>query len=211
MELNEPLIRVGPPSHPLSIKKENPFYLRLLARITLIVLISFLTIHLPDVNLRPQSREQTIQEIAEILEKYSKDLDKTVRIELAQTIYEESVRYNHDPKFILALIAIESSFQNKSVSERGAMGLMQLMPYVAKAVAIDLGIEWNGDFTLFNPFVNIRIGIHYLSQLIIDFEDLRIALVAYNYGPTYVKSLIERRQRIPIHYYRKILTAYQTL
>jgi len=54
-------------------------------------------------------------------------------------------------------------------------------------------------------------GVYYLSQLIIDFDDLRIALVAYNYGPTYVKSLIERRQRIPVHYNRRVFTAYQTL
>ncbi|MDP2973169.1 MAG: lytic transglycosylase domain-containing protein, partial [Deltaproteobacteria bacterium] len=152
-----------------------------------------------------------IKEITGILERYSKDLDNVTRIELAEAIYEESVRYNQDPKFILALIAIESSFQNQSVSEKGAKGLMQLMPYVAESLAQELGIEWNGDPTLFNPSLNIRMGIHYLSQLILDFDDVRVAMAAYNYGPTYVKSLIERRQRIPVHYYRRVLTAYHTL
>jgi soluble lytic murein transglycosylase len=211
MELNEPLIRTGHPPHPPPLKRKGSFLFRFLLRLILVIAISSLSIHLPDFTVRTQNREETIKEIAGILEKYSTDLDKVTRIELAEAIYEESVRYNHDPKFILALIAIESSFQNRSVSEKGAKGLMQLLPYVAESLAQELGIEWNGDPTLFNPFLNLRMGIHYLSQLILDFDDLRIALVAYNYGPTYVKSLIERRERIPVHYYRKILTTYQTL
>ena len=118
--------------------------------------------------------------------------------ELAEVIYEEAIRYNHDPKFILALIAIESSFQNWSVSEQGAKGLMQIMPYVAESLAQELGIEWSGDRTLFNPFLNIRMGSYYLSQLIHEFKDLRLALTAYNYGPTYIKGLKERNEKIPL-------------
>ncbi|MBM4278050.1 MAG: lytic transglycosylase domain-containing protein [Deltaproteobacteria bacterium] len=207
MELNEPQIRTGYPPHPPKLKRSAS----LLLRIILVVVISTLTIHLPDFTDKTPNRGQTIQEIAGILERYSKDLDNVTRIELAEAIYEESVRYNQDPKFILALIAIESSFQNQSVSEKGAKGLMQLMPYVAESLAQELGIEWHGDPTLFNPFLNVRMGIHYLSQLILDFNDLRIAMAAYNYGPTYVKSLIQRRQRIPVHYHRRVLTAYHTL
>ncbi len=211
MELNEPLIRTGHPPHPPKLKRSASLFLRLFLRIILVIVISTLSIHLPDLTVKAPNREQTIKEITGILERYSKDLDNVTRIELAEAIYEESVRYNQDPKFILALIAIESSFQNQSVSEKGAKGLMQLMPYVAESLAQELGIEWNGDPTLFNPFLNIRMGIHYLSQLILDFDDVRVAMAAYNYGPTYVKSLIERRQRIPVHYYRRVLTAYHTL
>lgn len=211
MEFNELQIRTEHPPHspPLKIKRAFPF--RFVLRIFLVITLSFLSIHLPDFTVRTQNRGEIIQEITRVLERYSTDLDKATRIELAEAIFEESVSYNHDPKFIVALIAIESSFQNQSVSERGAKGLMQLMPYVAESIAHELGIEWQGDPTLFNPFLNLRMGIHYLSQLILDFDDLRIGLVAYNYGPTYVKSLIERRQRIPTHYYRKVLATYQTL
>ncbi len=211
MELNEPLIRMGHPPHTSKLKRRTSFFLRLSLRIILVIVISTLSIHLPDFTARTQNRGEIIKEIAGVLERYSTDLDNVTRIQLAEAIYEESVRYNHDPKFILALIAIESSFKNQSVSEKGAKGLMQLMPYVAESLAQELGIEWHGDPTLFNPFLNVKMGIHYLSQLILDFDDLRVAMAAYNYGPTYVKSLIERRQRIPVHYYRRVLTAYQTL
>jgi hypothetical protein len=36
-------------------------------------------------------------------------------------------------------------------------------------------------------------------------------LTAYNYGPTYVKNLIERKERIPRDYYRRFLTTYQSI
>jgi soluble lytic murein transglycosylase-like protein len=138
-------------------------------------------------------------------------LASVTKEELAEVIYEEAIRYNHDPKFIMALIFAESEFWNWAVSEKGAKGLMQIMPYVAQSIAQELGIEWMGDRTLFNPFLNIKMGIYYLSQLILDFRDLRLAMTAYNYGPTYVKGLIESKQQIPVSYYRKILTVYQNL
>jgi soluble lytic murein transglycosylase len=82
---------------------------------------------------------------------------------------------------------------------------------VAESLASELGIEWSGDRTLFNPYLNIRIGIHYLSQLMTDFKDVRTALTAYNYGPTYVKGLIERKERIPHNYSRRVLIAYNSI
>jgi soluble lytic murein transglycosylase len=145
------------------------------------------------------------------LEKQPTGLANVTKEELAEVIYDEAVRYNHDPKFILALIVIESSFQNWSVSEQGAKGLMQIMPYVAESLAQELGIEWGGDRTLFNPYLNIRMGSYYLFQLVKEFNDLRIALAAYNYGPTYIKGLKEKNERIPTNYFYRIRTVYQTL
>ena len=156
-------------------------------------------------------REHNIREIAAVLEKYPTGLVHVTKEELAEVIYDESIRNNHDPKFILALIKTESSFQNWSISEQGAKGLMQIMPYVAESLAKELGIEWSGDRTLFNPFLNIKIGIHYLSRLVEEFNDLRLALTAYNYGPTYVKGLMERKEEIPQNFYQRILTVYQTI
>ena len=163
--------------------------------------------------LNPQflKKQETIKEILVILEKYETGLAKVTREELAEVIYEEATRNNHDPKFILALIAIESSFQNWSVSERGAKGLMQIMPYVAESIAKEMGIEWSGDLTLFNPSLNIKMGVYYLSRLLLDFKDPGLALTAYNYGPTYVRGLIDKKRKVPQHFYQKILSTYQGL
>jgi soluble lytic murein transglycosylase len=158
-----------------------------------------------------QERDHAIREILKVLERYPTDLANVTKEELAEVIYEEAIRHHQDPKFILALIATESEFYNWSVSEKGAKGLMQIMPYVAQSLAHELGIEWSGDRTLFNPYLNIRIGIYYLSQLILDFKDVEVALTAYNYGPTYVKNLIEKKERIPRDYYRRFLTTYKSI
>ena len=211
MELNEPKIRTGHPPHPILWKKNGLLPFRILLKATLFIIIFILSFHLLSFTPGFDSRKQTIEEILSVLERYPTGLASVTKEELAEVIYEEAIRYNHDPKFILAVIAIESEFHNWSVSEKGAKGLMQIMPYVAQSIAQEMGIEWSGDRTLFNPFLNIRIGIYYLSRLILDFRDLRLALTAYNYGPTYIKSLVERKERIPLTYYRKILTVYQSL
>jgi soluble lytic murein transglycosylase len=211
MELNEPLIRTGHPPHCRTQKKNGLTLFRILRKIALFILIFLFSFHLPDFISGPNQREETIREILAVLERQPTGLANVTKEELAEVIYEEATRHNHDPKFILALIVIESSFHNWSVSEQGAKGLMQIMPYVAESIARELDIEWSGDRTLFNPFLNIRMGIHYLSRLVLDFNDLGVALAAYNYGPTYVKGLIERKERVPVNYYLRILTVYQSL
>jgi soluble lytic murein transglycosylase-like protein len=211
MELNEPLIRTGHPPHPRTYKKNRLPLFRILSKVALFVVIFVLSFHLPNFIPGLNQREQNIREILEVLEKQSTGLANVTKEELAEVIYEEAIRYNHDPKFILALIAIESSFQNWSVSEQGAKGLMQIMPYVAESLAQELGIEWGGDRTLFNPYLNIRIGSYYLFQLIKEFNDPRLALAAYNYGPTYIKGLKERNEKIPTNYFYRIRTVYENL
>jgi len=224
MELNEPLIRTAHPPHTEANIKNGPLFSRILRKVTLFVVIFVLSFHFPlslGTDYLPtgleylspefQGRQNAIREILEVLERYPTGLADVTKEEIAEVIYEEALRHNQDPKLILALIAIESEFQNWCVSQQGAKGLMQIMPYVGESVAQELGIEWSGDRTLFNPYLNIRIGIYYLSQLLVDFKDLRVALTAYNYGPTYVKGLIEREERIPRDYYHRFLTAYNTI
>jgi len=211
MELNDPLIRMEHPPDPGAYKKKGLSLFRILRKVTLFVVIFVLSFHLPNFILGLNQREQTIKEILEVLERHPTGLADVTKEELAEVIYDEAIRHNYEPKFILALIAIESSFQNWSVSEQGAKGLMQIMPYVAESLAQEMGIEWSGDRTLFNPYLNIRMGIYYLTQLTKDFNDIRLALVAYNYGPTYIKGLQERNEKIPTQYFYRIRTAYQNL
>ncbi|MGA2318384.1 MAG: lytic transglycosylase domain-containing protein [Thermodesulfobacteriota bacterium] len=211
MELNEAVIRTGHPPHSGTHKKNRHPLSRILPKIAIFVLIFLLSFHLPNFIPGLDQREQTIREILEVLESQPTGLANVTKEELAEVIYEEANRYNHDPKFILALIAIESEFKNWSVSEQGAKGLMQIMPYVAKSLAHELGIEWSGDRTLFNPYLNVRIGSYYLFQLIKEFNDPRLALAAYNYGPTYIKSLKERNEKIPTSYFYRIWAVYQDL
>jgi len=224
MELNEALIRIEHPPHTGTYNKNRLSPLRILRKVALFVVIFVFSFHLSfplGIKYLPtglqylsaefEGRQQAIREILEVLERHPTGLASVTKEELAEVIYEEATRHNLDPKFILALIAIESSFQNWSVSEQGAKGLMQIMPYVAESLAQELGIEYSGDRTLFNPYLNIKMGTYYFTQLTKDFNDIRLALAAYNYGPTYIKSLIEKKEGIPLNYNRKFLTAYQNI
>lgn len=211
MESNQALMRTDHPPHNKADKQNGVALFRILRKATLFVMIFIISFHLPNLIPDPTQREQSIREIFEVLERQPTGLANVTKEELAEVIYDESRRYHQDPKLILALIATESEFYNWAVSKKGAKGLMQIMPYVAESLAQDLGIEWSGDRTLFNPYLNIRIGIHYLSQLMLDFKDIRAALTAYNYGPTYVRGLIEKKETIPHQYYRRFLTAYRSI
>jgi soluble lytic murein transglycosylase len=87
-------------------------------------------------------------------------------------------QYKLDPELVRAVIDVESDFDPYAVSQKGAMGLMQLMPGTAKEMRVAAPFE---------PQDNIMGGSRYLRQLIDLFDgDLRLALAAYNAGPTIV-------------------------
>ena len=92
---------------------------------------------------------------------------------LAATVHTESRKHSLDPFLVLAIIRVESAFEEKALSIKGAQGLMQILPFVAEAVAEEAGIRgWNGNRSLDDPFVNIQLGVSYLKTLKTKFKDL---------------------------------------
>lgn len=85
-----------------------------------------------------------------------------------------------DPVLVASVIKTESRFRAGAVSPRGAVGLMQVMPSTAEFVAEKYDL---GEFDLYNPHDNIRIGTCYLRYLFDRFGDTRTVLAAYNAGP----------------------------
>ena len=114
--------------------------------------------------------------------------DDTARM-ISQIVYEESIQHGLDYRLVLALMKIESNFKHNAVSPMGARGLLQVKPSVAKFIAQDAGIQWDGHRTLDKPDSNIKIGVFFFSQLLKDFKNTNLALKAYNMGPTRVKQL----------------------
>jgi soluble lytic murein transglycosylase-like protein len=88
---------------------------------------------------------------------------------------EAAARYKIDPQLIKAVMQAESAFNAMAVSPVGALGLMQLMPDVAK----ELGVTDPMD-----PRQNIMAGSKYLKQLLDSHKgNVRLALASYNAGP----------------------------
>ena len=136
--------------------------------------------------------------------RFSDSMNSNDARKLASLIVEECDRYDLDPYLILAVIQVESEFTPKAVSGQGAIGLMQVMPATGKYVAKELGISYRGKNTLYDPFVNVRLGIHYLSFLADRFDSTENALAAYNYGPTRYENS-QSLKKTPPRYVRKVL------
>ncbi|MBI5560271.1 MAG: lytic transglycosylase domain-containing protein [Deltaproteobacteria bacterium] len=134
------------------------------------------------------------------------------RVRLSYVIVEEGRRYDFDPLFILALIETESTFYNWSRSNKGAMGLMQVLPGTGRMVAGELNIPWDGDETLFNPFHNVRIGLRYFSTLLGMYkDDLDKALAAYSSGPSYIEALAADGEGLPTRFSERVFSHYNDL
>ena len=88
---------------------------------------------------------------------------------------------------------------------------MQLRPATAKAESDRLGLLWKGDNTLFDPVVNVQLGIGYLGQLVKRFGDLETALVAYNWGPTRIARVLRRGRSVPVRYTESVHRATRAI
>ena len=95
-------------------------------------------------------------------------------------------------EIVYSVINIESHFNKNALSNKGAVGLMQIMPSTAEELAKNLSVE---DFDLTNPKDNIMLGTFYISQLLKKFENEETALCAYNAGPSNVQSWLSDSEK----------------
>lgn len=125
-----------------------------------------------------------------------------VREDHARTIRAKSSAYNVDPELVKAIIRVESGYNSRAVSRKGAQGLMQLMPGTARRMSVE---------NPFDPAQNIEGGVRYFKHLMGLFAgNVPLSLAAYNAGEEAVKRYggippySETRDYVTkvLHYYR---------
>jgi len=135
---------------------------------------------------------------AEVAKGSSVSLDRS---ELRQLVNQISLEFGVDPKLVDALVRVESSYDPRAVSRKGAMGLMQLMPDTADRLEVE---------DPFDPEDNVRGGVKEFSRLVERYAgNLQLALAAYNAG----EGAVARYRGVPPYnetrnYVSRILTLY---
>lgn len=148
------------------------------------------TIHLTNVpsdsrytlTLREQLEHPPVE-----LEKASPRAGRTVLQQRYGPLVEKVAREHQvDPALLNAVITVESAFNPKAVSNKGAVGLMQIMPSIARRYGVT---------DRYDPVENVRAGAGYLSDLMQRFNgDISLALAAYNAGE---EAVARNGNRIP--------------
>jgi soluble lytic murein transglycosylase-like protein len=133
----------------------------------------------------------------------SLDFDESLgkpKAPFAEQIYEVAVRHAINPHLVAALVHVESAFNPRAVSRKGACGLMQLLPETARRFGLKKKKE------IFDPVKNLEAGVRYLKWLTKRFNgDVQRVLAAYNAG----EGAVDRFGGIPPYretqqYVRKI-------
>jgi soluble lytic murein transglycosylase-like protein len=123
--------------------------------------------------------------------------DSSIQISIDRHSADQSL----DPKLVRAVIQVESGYNHRARSHKGAMGLMQLMPATASLLRVS---------DPYDPDENVRGGTQYLRNLVDRFPGrLDLAVAAYNAGP----GAVERYNGIPPYretrdYVQRVLALY---
>lgn len=124
----------------------------------------------------------------EIPRKYLADAPRNVMKFLYPMPFKERVYAaadsSVDPLFVYSVMRQESTFNYLITSPANARGLLQIIPPTAKKLAKKEGILDYKPNLLYNPYMNIRLGVRYLKDLLVEYEkDPMYVLANYNAGP----------------------------
>jgi soluble lytic murein transglycosylase-like protein len=102
-------------------------------------------------------------------------------------------RHGLDPALVKAIVAVESAFDPRAVSPKGAIGLMQVIPATAQRYGLAGDARRTVEQKLMDPATNVAIGTRYLADLLARFDnEVVLALAGYNAGEFAVERYARR-------------------
>lgn len=109
-------------------------------------------------------------------------IDISKAYDYSEIIMKNSENFPHiDPYLILSMACNESSFGEKALSFKGAVGMMQIMPCTAKPYFELYGMPYS-DSVLYKPPVNLKIGIKYIVDINSIYPNIETSIAIYNAG-----------------------------
>ncbi len=141
---------------------------------------------------RVPARSRPARDFESNRRRYSQMIDRVARL------------FRLDKALVHAVVRAESAYDAHAVSPKGAVGLMQLMPATARRYGVR---------DRYNPAQNVYAGVRYLRDLLFQFNDVVLALAAYNAGEQAVRDNGYRMPPYPETqtYVRRVLTYYHKL
>jgi len=156
------------------------------------------------------AKEHQLANIRTAIELQQTGMSQASRDRLAENIATTSGKHLLDPLLVIAVILVESRFDHKAVSSAGAQGLMQVQPSVVTALA-ERGKMLPSTKNIKDPRVNVELGVSYLAYLKEMFGDWKLALTAYNAGPSSVARKIAAKEKLSFEYAQKVLSVRRDL
>lgn len=121
-----------------------------------------------------------------------------------------SKKYRLPESLLYAIMKTESGFLQNATSNRGAIGPMQMMPFVAEDLAMRLNIPGFDSERLKEPEVAIELGALFMATLMRQFADHHLALAAYNAGPHQVQKWLDEFGHLPTELFIERIPYKQT-
>jgi len=147
--------------------------------------VFFLTSSVLPVAPRPSSEERLAALSNEHVEEAPSDKEELLKTPYMEMVKEYAHDFGLDFRLVLALIKQESQFDPDVVSDRGALGLMQIMPPTGDEISEKLNLQ-----NVRTPRRNVEVGIYYFAEILELFKGvsaenrLRLSLAAYYAGPS---------------------------
>src|SRR5881398_1189560 len=132
-----------------------------------------------------------------------------IAADLSAAIYDIALAEGVDPALAFRLVKTESNFHAKAKSKVGAIGFTQVLPSTARLYEPGLTTQ-----QLYDRNTNLRLGFRYLRDLLERYEGtpeakLRLALLAYNRGPSKVQELLDAGRDPQNGYATHIMKGYR--